>query len=36
VFGALNGLACVWLAYHTLYSDRATVPEQAGRRHAVV
>lgn len=36
VFGALNGLACVWLAYHTLYSHRATVPEQAGRRHAVV
>jgi undecaprenyl-diphosphatase len=36
VFGALNGLACVWLAYHTLYSRRAAVPQQAGRNHAVV
>jgi undecaprenyl-diphosphatase len=34
VFGVLNGLACVLLAYHTLYSHRAAVPEQAGRHHA--
>ncbi len=36
LFGALNGLACLAVAYHGVEAGRGDAPERPRRRHAVV